>query len=78
MVVKIEVPLVPKKVRKKVIPKVYVTKRLYYGCDQGHYGSFTCGHCGADAENNFFRCSNCNYWFERETDVSHNTGGSDF
>lgn len=57
--------------------KIFITKRQIYVCDQGHYGSTTCGHCGANAENNFYQCPKCGYWFERGFDVSYNTGGQD-
>ena len=33
--------------------------RIGYVCDQGHYGSITCSHCGTDVEDEFNICPGC-------------------
>jgi transposase len=64
--------------KEKSPPKISVTKRHIYICDQGHYGSTTCGNCGADVTEHLFQCPQCGFWFERDNDVSKNEGGQDY
>jgi hypothetical protein len=33
--------------------------RSGYVCDQGHYGSVTCSHCGENVEDEFNTCPGC-------------------
>lgn len=65
-------------VQKATPQKIYVTERLYFGSDQGHYGSFSCGHCNTNVDDNPFRCPKCHYWFEREIRIVPHSVGSDF
>jgi len=71
-------PVVPSDVPVPQDVSEIITKRHIFICDQGHYGSTTCGNCGADVEKYPFRCPQCGFWFERDNDVSYNEGGSDF
>ena len=63
--------------KEKVPPKIYVTKRHVYVCDQGHYGFTSCGNCKADVKDYVFKCPQYGFWFERDDDVSMNVGGQD-
>ncbi len=52
-------------------------------CDQGHYGSSTCGECGHDVSKLDpmpTHCPNCKIKFLPYSidDVTYNRGGSDF
>lgn len=50
---------------KKEFEDANIGSRLVSVCDQGHYGSTTCSHCGTDVEDHFYECPKCGCLFEK-------------
>jgi hypothetical protein len=65
----------------KDAPKGAERKTTYidiYSCDQGHYGSRSCGHCSTSLPDDVYdKCPKCDYEFTG-TKHSYDVGGSDF
>ena len=55
-----------------------VTKIVVTACDQGHYGSTTCGACGTNVEVTDKSCPGCRALFSKGLDINYSSGGSDF
>ena len=47
-------------------------------CDQGHYGTTTCGACGTNVEVTDKNCPRCHVLFSKGLDINYPSGGSDF